>query len=68
MARVNIEEDIDEGFYMVYAPYNEDFKEDLKAEFRARWDPDNKAWKVSMAMYSRNELMKLLRLHFPRDC
>jgi len=54
-----------EGKITIRAPYDEDFKEDLKTDFGGRWDPEEKLWWVNSQDYSIQDVLKLVKLHFP---
>lgn len=57
--------DQDTDYYQIYVPYNEDFNEDIKAEFRGRWNPELKCWTVVRGDYPYDALAKLVKLHHP---
>lgn len=61
---IQIEED--DGFFHITAPYDEDFKEDLKTDLNARWDPTNKVWKVNASDYDIRQVEQVCKLHFPK--
>jgi hypothetical protein len=64
MSNVNIEEE--DGFFWIEAPYDEDFKDDLKSDLKARWDPEKRMWKVDVDAFTIRDVEAVCKLHFPR--
>ncbi len=67
MSRVNVEVDPVYNLIQVTMPYDEDAKEALKQEFKARWDPDDKCWNINANNHTVAEVEKELKLHFPKE-
>lgn len=59
-------EDDGDGTIVVTMPYDEDAKAELKAKFQARWDPDEKVWCIDSEAYDIDDVIRELRVHFPR--
>lgn len=64
MATVTVEYDENNDLIIVQMPYDEDAKEDLKAKFKAKWDPDDKTWYIDARMHSLEDVEKEIRVHF----
>lgn len=65
MAKVFVEQD--DEFIYVTMPYDEDAKQALKEDFGARWDPEEKHWKIPRDTWDIRDVEGELRLHFPKD-
>lgn len=66
MARVEVYEDQD--YWYINMPYDDAAKEELKKQFKARWNPEDKTWVIVRGDYpDKNAIIKELHVHFPRD-
>ena len=63
--RATIQKSKTKGYYDLITPYNEEFKDSLKATFQypyRLWDNDEKVWKVRESVLS--EVAELLKLYY----
>ena len=61
----NIEHDEDDEVYVLTFPYNEELQEELKTDYEAYWDGDQKAWIVDDTDVSEHELQELISQYYP---
>lgn len=66
MSRVTCELDEDGDYIIVHMPYNEDAKAELKEQFQARWNPDDKCWSIVARDHDIKEVIAELKVHFGR--
>jgi len=64
MSVVSVEREDDE--IVVTMPYNEDAKDELKTQFGARWDPDDKVWRINGDDHDIEDVKREVKVHFPR--
>lgn len=62
-SNVRIEED--DGEYCLYFPYNDELQQELKDDYEAYWDSDDKCWILDAEDVSEYELQQLLNRYYP---